>query len=95
MSRMALSPLLHQHLDRAKSIISGSYDRDGSELSGYDKTGKELEQYEKTPGFQIPLEQKYLMRPYYPEAPDPEWHPEYQRHQFNELTDPGTMFPVT
>jgi hypothetical protein len=93
--RVSLSPLLHQHLDRAKSIISGSYDRDGSELSGYDKTGKELEQYEKTPGFQIPLEQKYLMRPYYPEAPDPEWHPEYQRHQFNELTDPGTMFPVT
>jgi hypothetical protein len=92
---MSFSPLLRQHLDRAKSIISGSYDRDGSEFDDYGKTGKKLEEYEKTPGFQIPLDQMNLMTPYYPEAPDPEWHPEYQRNQFNELTNPGTMFPVT
>jgi hypothetical protein len=92
---MSLSPLLHQHLDRAKSIINGSYYGDGSELTDDDKAAEELQRYEQVPGFSVPARQDYLIRPYYPDAPDPEWDPVYQRHQFREMTDPGYTFPVT
>jgi hypothetical protein len=60
-----------------------------------EKTVQKLNNYERIPGFSIPSRQQGVLYPVWPEWQEPAGSPSYQQRQFQEMTDPSFVFPVT